>query len=87
MDFSEYREPFVGGGSVFLALKQQFPNAKYWINDRNEELCCFWKNVRDHARDVLEEAMDLLNSYQNGRKLYNKLHTTDYKKNRVYQTG
>lgn len=31
--FDEFREPFVGGGSVFIHLKQKFPNKKYWIND------------------------------------------------------
>ena len=33
--FSEYREPFVGGGSVFIYLKQKFPHFKFWINDLN----------------------------------------------------
>ena len=32
-DFEEYREPFIGGGSVFIKMKQKFPNAKYWVND------------------------------------------------------
>ena len=32
-EFDEYREPFVGGGSVFVYLKQKYPNKKYWIND------------------------------------------------------
>ena len=28
-----YIEPFVGGGSVFVNLKQIYPNKKFWIND------------------------------------------------------
>ena len=40
--FSEFREPFVGGGSVFIYLKQQFPNLKISINDLNPELFLFW---------------------------------------------
>ena len=27
-DFSEYREPFVGGGSLFIYLKQKYPHLK-----------------------------------------------------------
>ena len=42
-DFTEYREPFVGGGSVFIYLKQQYPDLKIWINDLNPELFYFWK--------------------------------------------
>ena len=41
-DFSEFREPFVGGGSIFLYLKQLFPDRKYWINDINQNLFSFW---------------------------------------------
>lgn len=36
--FREFREPFVGGGSVFIYLKQKFPRLKIWINDLNREL-------------------------------------------------
>ncbi len=41
--FEEFREPFVGGGSVFLALKQLYPDRKYWINDLYFELYKFWE--------------------------------------------
>jgi DNA adenine methylase len=36
--FSEYREPFVGGGGIFFAVKDLFPNVKYWINDIDKNL-------------------------------------------------
>jgi len=31
--FDEFREPFLGGGSVFIYLKQRFPKKKFWVND------------------------------------------------------
>ena len=37
-NFSAFREPFVGGGSVFIYLKQKFPQIKFWINDLNMEV-------------------------------------------------
>jgi hypothetical protein len=39
--FSEYREPFLGGGSVFLYLRQKFPHLTFWINDLNYDVYCF----------------------------------------------
>jgi len=45
-EFEEYREPFVGGGSVFIELKQLFPKRFYWINDKNENVYLFWKYIQ-----------------------------------------
>ena len=42
-NFSEYREPFVGGGSFFIYLKQNYPKLNIWINDLNQNLFLFWK--------------------------------------------
>ena len=32
--FKEFREPFLGGGSMFIEMKQKHPEAKFWINDK-----------------------------------------------------
>ena len=42
-EFDEYREPFLGGGSVFIRAKQCFPDKKFWINDLYFELYKFWE--------------------------------------------
>lgn len=70
--FKEFREPFVGGGSVFIALKQRtrYLDPLYKINDLNKNLYCFWKNARDNNKKLTRKIRDLRNSYQNGRKLY-----------------
>jgi site-specific DNA-adenine methylase len=38
--FRDYGEPFIGGGSVFLAVKSAFQSQveRYWINDLNPDL-------------------------------------------------
>src|SRR3990172_2346046 len=41
-EFDEYREPMVGGGSMFLHLYSLYPTRKFWINDVYENLFCFW---------------------------------------------
>ena len=56
---TEYREPFVGGGSVFLHARQKYPNAKFWINDAYYNLYCFWKELRDNGDRLVERINNL----------------------------
>jgi DNA adenine methylase len=44
---AEYREPLVGGGSVYFHAKTISFAKKYWINDKFSELVSFWKTVQD----------------------------------------
>ena len=46
--FDEYREPFVGGGSVFIYFKQIFPNKNFWINDIYTNLFHFWYECQNN---------------------------------------
>ncbi len=75
--FCEFREPFVGGGSVFIYLKQKFPNLKIWINDLNRELFLFWKSTQSHLPQLVEEIRRVKNKYTDGRLLYEKLTSVD----------
>ncbi|MBS2005310.1 MAG: DNA adenine methylase [Cyanobacteria bacterium SZAS LIN-5] len=43
----EYREPMVGGGSVYLGAKSLNIAKRYWINDKYRDLTCFWKTVKN----------------------------------------
>lgn len=43
----EYREPFVGGGSVYFYAKTNSFAQTYWINDKFKELISFWNAVQD----------------------------------------
>jgi DNA adenine methylase len=54
-DFKEYREPFLGGGSVFLTAKQKHPDVKYWVNDLYYDLYCFWYEVQRDNPDLVKE--------------------------------
>jgi DNA adenine methylase len=40
-----YIEPFVGGGSVALAVAQKWPSVKLILNDRDENIYSFWQMV------------------------------------------
>lgn len=45
----EFREPMVGGGSVFFYAKSIGLAKKYWINDKFKELVSFWQAMQDPA--------------------------------------
>ena len=53
--FDEYREPFLGGGSVYLTARQLRPGKKYWVNDLYYDLYCFWHEVQRDNPDLVRE--------------------------------
>lgn len=69
-DFDEFREPFVGGGSVFVNLKQRFPNKRFWINDLYSNLYHFWNECQNNPQELLEQINNWRNSYKNGKELH-----------------
>ena len=63
----EYREPFVGGGSVFIAK----PFVEFnWINDLDKDLIAFYKTIA-HKGECEKLIADLL-SQKITRELYDK---------------
>jgi DNA adenine methylase len=69
----EFREPLVGGGSVFIYLKQKFPTLKIWINDLNRELFLFWKYSQSNLPQLVEEIRRVKNRYVDGKCLFKEL--------------
>ncbi len=77
--FKEFREPFVGGGSVFIALKQRVNSELiYKINDLNTDLYCLWKIARDRNAELVCAVKQFKEKYPDGKKLeaYLKSNTT-----------
>ncbi len=53
----EYREPFLGGGSVFLYLKEMYGShyeIKWWVNELEPYLYNFWVMLRDDVKGVID---------------------------------
>ncbi|WP_375475518.1 DNA adenine methylase [uncultured Nostoc sp.] len=71
--FSEFREPFVGGGSVFIYLRQKFPDLKIWINDLNRELFLFWKVAQSNLAQLVKEIRYIKVKYTDGKLLFAEL--------------
>jgi len=72
LTIKEYREPFVGGGSVFLAIKQLFGSRikHYWINDLNFDLCCFWQYAKNETEYLANEVDKIKQKFTSGRELF-----------------
>jgi len=70
--FKEYREPFVGGGSLFIYLKQCFPDRQFWINDLNTDVYSFWKAAQENLAEMLK-LIKKFKKEKNGKALYQKL--------------
>lgn len=69
-DFDEYREPFVGGGSVFVYAKQRFPNKKFWVNDLYFELYKFWEMTQKDARALIGKIYEWREQFPVGKELH-----------------
>ncbi|ACC79921.1 D12 class N6 adenine-specific DNA methyltransferase [Nostoc punctiforme PCC 73102] len=76
-NFSEFREPFVGGGSVFIYLRQKFPHIKIWINDLNRELFLFWKFAQCDLAHLVQEIRHIKVKYRDGKLLFTELASVD----------
>ena len=46
--FDEYREPFLGAGSMALSVMWLNKNIKYLLNEGNRSTYAFWKNLHEH---------------------------------------
>ena len=62
-DIKEYREPFLGGGSVAIAITKQYPDINIWVNDLYEPLYNFWVELRDNGEYLHNQLAQLKSRY------------------------
>ena len=62
-EYDEYREPFLGGGSVALHVAQTYPNISIWVNDLYEPLYTFWKQLQISGTKLTNELRQLKSRY------------------------
>jgi len=53
-NITEYREPFLGGGSAAIAFTKENPDIPVWVNDLYNPLYTFWCILRDEPQDLYE---------------------------------
>ncbi|HPW90551.1 MAG TPA: DNA adenine methylase [Paludibacteraceae bacterium] len=69
-DFDEFREPFLGGGSVFIYAKQRFPNKTFWVNDIYFELYKFWEMTQKNVDKLIDKIYEWRKQFPVGKELY-----------------
>ena len=57
--YTEYREPFLGGGSVALEVSKRYPRLDIWVNDLYEPLYNFWRELQDHGNEITDILIQL----------------------------
>ena len=58
-DYTEYREPFLGGGSVALEIGKRYPHLDIWVNDLYGPLYNFWRVLQDQGQELRDHLVQL----------------------------
>ncbi len=68
--FDEFREPFLGGGSIYVYLSQIYPDRKYWINDLYKNLYHFWNQCKKNPNKLILHIQQWKDQYVDGKQLH-----------------
>ena len=58
-EYVEFREPFLGGGSVAIHVSKLYPHLKIVVNDLYEPLINFWVNLQTFGDELTKELKNL----------------------------
>ena len=61
----EFREPFLGGGSVALEITKRYPHIDIWVNDLYEPLYNFWCELQHHGQELQDALLGIKSIYCN----------------------
>ena len=62
-DSKEYREPFLGGGSVAIHITKKYPHLDVWVNDLYTPLYTFWTVLQDDGYRLHKRLQELKSKY------------------------
>ena len=74
-EYVEYREPFLGGGSVAIHVSKLYPHLKITVNDLYEPLINFWSNLQMFGEELSKDLFNLKTAHPNpdsARNLFNE---------------
>jgi len=57
-NYKQFREPFLGGGSVAIHVTKKYPHLNIWVNDLYEPLVNFWQQLQMFGDDIKGQLSD-----------------------------
>ena len=67
-DYKQYREPFLGGGSMAIHITKMYPRIRIWVNDLYEPLVNFWTQLQENGEELQSLLVDCKSSHPNPDK-------------------
>ena len=64
-NYKQFREPFLGGGSVSIYITKKYPSLDIWVNDLYEPLVNFWQQLQIFGPDLKDKLVDLKLAHNN----------------------
>ena len=74
-DYIEFREPFLGGGSVAIHISKKYPHLKITVNDLYEPLINFWLQLQESGKELEENIKNYKSTHPepiSARELFNE---------------
>jgi DNA adenine methylase len=56
-NYDEFREPFLGGGSVAIHITKKYPDLKIWVNDLYSPLVIFWQQLQMFGTELKDHLL------------------------------
>ena len=66
--YNEYREHFLGGGSVALYMTKHYPHLKICVNDLYEPLSNFWQQLQHEGNEITTRLRTFKTAYSTPEK-------------------
>ena len=73
-NYVEFREPFLGGGSVAIYISKKYPHLKITVNDFYEPLVTFWSNLQMFGVELKDQLINYKSTHNDptsARELFN----------------
>jgi len=77
-NYTEFCEPFLGGGSVAIHVAKKYPHLKITVNDLYEPLANFWVQLQQFGDELTEKLIDYKNNHPDPPKELRKVDGTEF---------